>query len=186
MLFNIFVFQFIAVIFIDVQFFPSLDTGCFFVQVPEFFFLGHAACGILVPQLGMELVPPAVEAWSLNWTARKVPVAGFFSHNHMVWCCTRERKLKKQIWWLDLGDNIPPQENILMQSRILLLLLEKFKGMKYGMGRNFNQSILCALCLNSASSLLQICQLRKLSLKRDFTSGLATLKLCEKGRYSDF
>ena len=33
------------------------------------------ACGILVPQLGMEPVPSAVEAWYLNrWTTRDVPV----------------------------------------------------------------------------------------------------------------
>ena len=32
-----------------------------------------AACGILVPRTGIEPVPPAVEAWSLNhWTAREV------------------------------------------------------------------------------------------------------------------
>ena len=32
------------------------------------------ACGILVPRPGMEAVPPAVEAWSLNhWTTREVP-----------------------------------------------------------------------------------------------------------------
>ena len=39
-----------------------------------FFFFGHAACGILVPQPGIEPAPPAVEAWSSNyWTAREVP-----------------------------------------------------------------------------------------------------------------
>ena len=33
-----------------------------------------AACGILVPQPGMEPMPPTVEAWSLNhWTAREFP-----------------------------------------------------------------------------------------------------------------
>ena len=32
------------------------------------------ACGILVPQLGIEPMPPALEAWSLNhWTAMEVP-----------------------------------------------------------------------------------------------------------------
>ena len=50
-----------------------------------FFFFGllvwpHcAACGILVPQPGIEPVPPAVEAQSLNhWTAREVQVNIFF------------------------------------------------------------------------------------------------------------
>ena len=33
-----------------------------------------AACGILVPQPGMEPGPPALGAWSLNhWTTREVP-----------------------------------------------------------------------------------------------------------------
>ena len=33
------------------------------------------ARGILVPQLGIKRVPPAVETWSLNhWTAREVPI----------------------------------------------------------------------------------------------------------------
>ena len=33
------------------------------------------ACGILVPQPGVEPMPPKVEAWSLShWTAREVPV----------------------------------------------------------------------------------------------------------------
>ena len=36
--------------------------------------LGHAACEILVTQPGIEPVPPALGAWSLNhWTAREVP-----------------------------------------------------------------------------------------------------------------
>ena len=38
-----------------------------------FFWLHHTACGILVPHLGIEPMPPAVEAWSLNhWTNREV------------------------------------------------------------------------------------------------------------------
>ena len=40
-----------------------------------FYFLGQAACVILVPRPGLEPMPPAVEAWSLNyWTAREVLV----------------------------------------------------------------------------------------------------------------
>ena len=43
-----------------------------------FFFFSGTANGILVPQLGMESMPPAVEAWSLNhWTAREVPLFPF-------------------------------------------------------------------------------------------------------------
>ena len=38
------------------------------------YFFGCGACGILVPQPGMEPMPPAVEAPNLNhWTAREVP-----------------------------------------------------------------------------------------------------------------
>ena len=37
-----------------------------------FFFGHHVACGILVLQPGIEPMPPALEAWSLNhWTARE-------------------------------------------------------------------------------------------------------------------
>ena len=43
-----------------------------------FFWLHHAACGILVPPPGSVLVPSAVEAWGLNcWTAREVPHSYF-------------------------------------------------------------------------------------------------------------
>jgi len=50
------------------------ETFFFFNKVKSFFFLTlwpHCeACGILVPQPGVEPVPPAVEEWSLNcWTA---------------------------------------------------------------------------------------------------------------------
>ena len=47
------------------------------MDVTQFFFFfwpRHAACGILFPWPGIEHVPPALEAWSLNhWTPRKVP-----------------------------------------------------------------------------------------------------------------
>ena len=50
----------------------ALSTG----QFNFFFFCPcHVACrGIPAPWPGTELVPPAVEAWSLNhWTAREIP-----------------------------------------------------------------------------------------------------------------
>ena len=50
----------------------------FFALFCLFVFWGHTACGILVPRPGIELVPPAVEAWSFNLrTAREVPVRDF-------------------------------------------------------------------------------------------------------------
>ena len=40
-----------------------------------FFWPRCTACGILVPRTGIEHVPPALEAWSLNhWTTREVPL----------------------------------------------------------------------------------------------------------------
>ena len=50
---------------------------CFSFGTYFFFWPRHAACGILVPQPGIEPFPPpaAVEAQSINhWTAREVPV----------------------------------------------------------------------------------------------------------------
>ena len=54
-----------------------------------FFWLHHVACGILVPQPGIEPVPPAAEARSLNhWTARE------FSKNEILLFATP---------WMGLG-----------------------------------------------------------------------------------
>ena len=39
-----------------------------------FFWLHREACGALVPQPGMEPMPPALAVWSLNhWATREVP-----------------------------------------------------------------------------------------------------------------
>ena len=44
------------------------------------------ACGILVPQPGIEPVPPAVEAQSLNHqTTREVPRTPFCKHGVILW-----------------------------------------------------------------------------------------------------
>ena len=58
----------------------SLD----FLSLPSFFFLIFwlpcMACGILVPQPGMELSAPALEAQSLNhWTAGEVCLPSIFT-----------------------------------------------------------------------------------------------------------
>ena len=55
------------------RFFPVL-TRCEYI-IHKFFFLATPqSMQILVPQPGIEPMPPAVEAWSLNhWTAREVP-----------------------------------------------------------------------------------------------------------------
>ena len=49
---------------------------CFLSVFFFFFWPLHAACGFLVPLSGIEPVPPALEAWSLNhWTAREVSLS---------------------------------------------------------------------------------------------------------------
>ena len=59
-----------------------------FILFFSFFFLNffaapcHAACGILVPQPGIEPGPSAVKAWSLNhWTDREFPLSSIFKLN---------------------------------------------------------------------------------------------------------
>ena len=56
---------------------------CIFVSFCCFFFFSPwplcTACGILVPQTGIEPRTPAMETWSLNhWTAREVLCLGTF------------------------------------------------------------------------------------------------------------
>ena len=61
-----------------------LCAHCVCVSVWYYFFLSffwphHTACGTLVPRPGIEPVPPAAEAQSLNhWTAREVRVRSYF------------------------------------------------------------------------------------------------------------
>ena len=54
---------------------PSISLNLsFFLTYFFFFWLCSMACGILVPQLRIEPVSPALEAQSLNWwTAMGVP-----------------------------------------------------------------------------------------------------------------
>ena len=49
------------------------DFFFFFKFYFIYLFFGYTACGILVPQPGIEAMPPALEVWSLNhWTTREV------------------------------------------------------------------------------------------------------------------
>ena len=51
-----------------------------------FFWPRRAACGILVPRPGIEPMPPALRAWSLNhWTASEVPSQLFFFFNKFIY-----------------------------------------------------------------------------------------------------
>ena len=58
----------------------KLPIFSFMVSTFFFFFCPyHEACWILVPQPGIEPVPPAVEAWSLShWAASEVPCGWCF------------------------------------------------------------------------------------------------------------
>ena len=52
-------------------------------------FFGCPECGILIPQPGIEPVPPAVEAWSSNhWTSGEFSTYAFFFFQFMF-----------QMWW---------------------------------------------------------------------------------------
>ena len=66
------------------HFIPGADWGgtiSLFFFFFQFIFCPHCeACGILVPRPGIEPIPPAVEARSLNhWTAREVLAFGYYS-----------------------------------------------------------------------------------------------------------
>ena len=54
--------------------------GCYAKALLKIFFFLARSLGILVPQPGMGLVPPAVEAQSFNDTpVEEVPAAAFFN-----------------------------------------------------------------------------------------------------------
>ena len=52
-----------------------------------FFWPCCTAYGILIPRPGIEPMPPALEAWSLNhWTTREVPICRLFDDGHSDQC----------------------------------------------------------------------------------------------------
>ena len=64
------------------------------VHDPLFILLCHGACGILVPQPGVELLPPTVRAWNSNhWTTGEFPM---ILHSHCVFG-ERERERLREI-----------------------------------------------------------------------------------------
>ena len=66
-----------------------LDQSFFFFSRPC-----HAAYRILVPRPGMESMPPAVEAQSLNhWPAEEVPLDQSF--------IKKKKKTKKKLQWIN-------------------------------------------------------------------------------------
>ena len=72
----------------------DLHSHCF---IYLFFWLHHAARGILVPQPGIEPMPPELGAWSLNhWTTREVP--------EMNW-------ISKEVVWKLIKGNLTKQES---------------------------------------------------------------------------
>ena len=81
-----------------------MENGCqCSVEDRNFFWLRSVAYGILVPQIGTESIPPALEAWSLNnWTYREVSRIFFFLMSPAFLMMHSAYKLNKQ------GDNIQP------------------------------------------------------------------------------
>ena len=66
-----------------------------------FFWQSREACGILVPRPGIQPVPPAVEAWSLNhWTTREVPTLSNFYLIYLDFICTES--------WRTFASDLPP------------------------------------------------------------------------------
>ena len=72
---------------VDVYAFTHVTHICTYLFLFLFFFWPcHAACKILVSQPGIEPMPPAVEAQSLNhWAAREVPVCIYFIYLLFFW-----------------------------------------------------------------------------------------------------
>ena len=57
------------------------------------FWLRYGACGILVPQPGIEPMPSAVKAWNPNyWTAREFPMACSLE-------MSSQQSSDSQAWW---------------------------------------------------------------------------------------
>ena len=90
--------QCLILIFFKKNFLPLFLSLSFF-----FNYWGHTACGILVPRSGIEPLPPALEAQSLqslnHWTTREVPQWDTLTN----WCKEqrtegRDRKHKCWVW----------------------------------------------------------------------------------------
>ena len=77
-----------------------LRVEFWFVFVLNIFWLGCTACEILVPWPGIEPVPPALAAQSLNhWTARRSPREGSLGLGFPFWahgCCQNLFPLKQE------------------------------------------------------------------------------------------
>ena len=57
-------------------------------------------CGILVPGLGIEPLPAALEARSLNhWTAREVPTKYFKTLKNQFYKPLKHHKIRKGLLW---------------------------------------------------------------------------------------
>ena len=62
-----------------------------FLCVYLFFWPCSMACEILVPQPGIEPLPPALEGWSLNhWTTREAPIHSF-PDSFLIWIIAEYR-----------------------------------------------------------------------------------------------
>ena len=57
-----------------------------YVMLGFFFWLHPATCGILVPRPGIKPVPPALEAWSINWTVKEILDFFFLNKDHELFC----------------------------------------------------------------------------------------------------
>ena len=51
-----------------------------------FWFFGHEACGILLPQLGIKAAPPALKGSLNHCTTTEIPSVGFKEDGHLLLC----------------------------------------------------------------------------------------------------
>ena len=77
-----------------------------------FFLLGHAACGILVPQPGFKPMPPAVDTWSFNhWTTGEVP-------HYDYWSVVSIWRVLREVFWVNGG--LRPLRRLIKLRELLL------------------------------------------------------------------
>ena len=87
--------------------FYSLASRYWFLNF-FFFCLCRVACGILVPQPGIEPTPHAVEVWSLNhWTTREAPDISVYNGWELGFGCFKMTVilgLKSNILFINVAD----------------------------------------------------------------------------------
>ena len=101
-----------------------------------FFWPRCTAYGILVPQPGIEPVPPAVEAWSLNhWTTREVPKTWYIYSMEYYSAIKKNEIMPFAATWMDLEiiilSEVSQRERQISYDTTYMWNLKKKKGYKW-------------------------------------------------------